>query len=114
MATGSFYNQISANKRNSLFMALAVIAVLGVLGFAIGYGVVGDPAGGVGATGLALGFGAFSGVASYFAGDKLVLTVSGAREVDDRSAPQLTPDARAHSFGANDSHLVGAKLLPQH
>ena len=60
MATGSFYNQISANKRNSLLMALLVIAVLGLLGFAIGFAVVGDPAGGIGATGLALAFGAVS------------------------------------------------------
>jgi heat shock protein HtpX len=101
VARASFYNQISANKRNSLFMALAVIAVLGVLGYAIGFGVVGDPAGGVGATGLALAFGAFSGVASYFAGDKLVLSVSGAREVDERTAPQLMNVVRELALAGN-------------
>ena len=89
MATRSFYEQISANKRNSLLMGAFVVAVLGVLGFAIGYAVVGSPAGGVGATGLALAFGSISGVASFFGGDKLVLTVSGAHPVDATSAPQL-------------------------
>jgi heat shock protein HtpX len=101
VATGSFYNQISANKRNALLMAAAVIAVLGVLGFAIGYAVVGAPEGGIGATGLALAFGSISGVASYFAGDKLVLTVSGAKPVDDTTAPQLMNVVREMALAAN-------------
>ena len=101
MATGSFYGQISANKRNSLLMAGLVVVVLGVLGFAIGYAVVGDPAGGVGATVLALGVGSLSGVASFFGGDRLVLTVSGARPVDEASAPQLMNVVREMAISAN-------------
>jgi heat shock protein HtpX len=97
----SFYGQISANKRNSFLMAGLVVAVLGVLGFAIGYAVVGDPAGGVGALILAIGFGSLSGVASYFGGDKLVLTVSGARPVDEGSAPQLMNVVREMATAAN-------------
>jgi heat shock protein HtpX len=97
----SFYGQISANKRNSFLMAGLVVAVLGVLGFAIGYAVVGDPAGGVGALILAIGFGSLSGVASYFGGDKLVLTVSGARPVDEASAPQLLNVVREMAIAAN-------------
>ena len=45
--------------------------------------IVGSPAGGVGATALALAAGGVSGIATYFSGDKLVLTVSGARPVDE-------------------------------
>ncbi len=101
MARGSFYDQISANKRNALIMAAAVVVVLGILGFAIGYAVVGAPEGGIGATGLALAFGSLSGVASYFAGDKLVLTVSGAKQVDDTSAPQLMNIVREMAIAAN-------------
>jgi heat shock protein HtpX len=101
VATGSFYNQISANKRNALVMAAAVVAVLGLLGFAIGYAVVGAPEGGIVATGLALAFGSISGVASYFGGDKLVLTVSGAQEVDEDSAPQLMNVVREMAIAAN-------------
>lgn len=101
MATGSFYGQISANKRNSFLMAALVVVVLGILGFAIGYAVVGDPAGGVGATVLALGVGSISGVASFFGGDKLVLTVSGAKPVDEASAPQLMNVVREMAISAN-------------
>ncbi len=101
MAVGSFYGQISANKRNSFLMAAFVVVVLGLLGFAIGYAVVGDPAGGVGATVLALAVGSISGVASFFGGDKLVLTVSGAKPVDESSAPQLMNVVREMAIAAN-------------
>jgi heat shock protein HtpX len=101
VATGSFYGQISANKRNSFLMAALVVVVLGVLGFAIGFAVVGDPAGGVGALILAVGFGSISGLASYFGGDKLVLTVSGAKPVDEASAPQLLNVVREMAISAN-------------
>jgi heat shock protein HtpX len=101
VATGSFYGQVSANKRNSLLMAAFVVVVLGVLGFAIGYAVVGSPVGGIGATGIALAFGSLSGVASFFGGDKLVLTVSGAKPVDDASAPQLLNIVREMAIAAN-------------
>ena len=101
MATTSFYDQVAANKRNSLFMAVLVIGLLGLLGFAIGYAVVGSPAGGIGATGLALAIGSISGVASFFGGDKLVLTVSGAHPVDEASAPQLLNVVREMALAAN-------------
>ena len=102
MATrSSFYGQISANKRNSLLMAAFVVALLALLGFTIGYAVVGTPVGGVGALALAVGIGSISGVATYFGGDKLVLTVSGARPVDDASAPQLLNVVRELALAAN-------------
>ena len=97
----SFYDQISANKRNSFLLALLVVALLGLLGFAIGYAIVGGPEGGVFVTGLALAVGAVSGVGSYFAGDKLVLAVSGAREVDETVAPQLMNVVRELAIAAN-------------
>jgi heat shock protein HtpX len=97
----SFYAQISANKRNSFLMAAFVVVILGLLGFTIGYAVVGSPAGGVLATGLALAFGAITGLATYFSGDKLVLAVSGAKEVDEGSAPQLLNVVREMAIAAN-------------
>jgi len=98
---GTFYDQISANRRNSFLMAAFVIALLGALGFAIGYAVFGDPVAGIGTTTAALGFGAVSGVGTYFVGDKLVLTVSGAKAVDDQSAPQLMNVVREMAIAAN-------------
>jgi heat shock protein HtpX len=97
----SFYEQVSANKRNSLLMAAFVIVVLGLLGFAIGYAVTGSPAGGIGATGLALAVGSISGVGTFFGGDRLVLTVSGARPVDEASAPQLLNVVQEMAIAAN-------------
>jgi heat shock protein HtpX len=97
----SFYAQISANKRNSFLMAAFVVVILGLLGFTIGYAIVGSPAGGVLATGLALAFGSITGLATYFSGDKLVLAVSGAKEVDEASTPQLLNVVREMAIAAN-------------
>jgi heat shock protein HtpX len=99
--TSSFYDQIAANKRNSFLMAAFVVGLLGLLGFTIGYAVVGSPAGGVAALALAIGVGAVSGIGTYFSGDKLVLTVSGARPVDDATAPQLMNVVREMAVAAN-------------
>jgi heat shock protein HtpX len=102
MATrSSFYDQIAANKRNSFLMAALVVALLALLGFAIGYAVSGSPSGGVVAIGLALVVGSISGIATYFSGDKLVLAVSGAREVDEAAAPQLLNVVREMAIAAN-------------
>ncbi len=101
MAGTSFYDQIAANRRNSFLMAVFVVAVLGVLGFAIGYAVFGSPAGGVGTTVVALSLGGLSGVGTYFAGDSLVLTASAAREVSQEQAPQLFNVVREMSVAAN-------------
>ena len=101
MATSSFYGQISANRRNSFLMAAFVVALLAALGFAIGYALIGTPLGGVFVTGLALAVGSISGIATYFAGDKLVLAVSGAREIDATAAPQLMNVVQELAIAAN-------------
>jgi heat shock protein HtpX len=97
----TFYSQIAANRRNSFVLALLVMAVLGVLGFAIGYGVSGQPSSGVAVTiGAALLGGLFA-LGSYFGGDKLVLAVSKAREVSEAEAPQLFNVVRELTIAAN-------------
>jgi heat shock protein HtpX len=101
VAGTSFYDQIAANRRNSFLMAAFVVALLALLGFAIGYAVSGEPAGGVVATGLALLVGGLASIGTYFAGDSLVLTVSGAREVDEAAAPQLLNVVREMAIAAN-------------
>ena len=101
MARTTFFDQVSANRRNSFLMAAFVVAVLGVLGFAIGFGVFGEPVAGVGTTGVALAFGGLSAAGTYFAGDKLVLKVSGAQPVTEQSAPQLMNVVREIAIAAN-------------
>ena len=39
----TFQQQIGANRRNSLLLALAVVLILGLLGLLIGWAVTGDP-----------------------------------------------------------------------
>jgi heat shock protein HtpX len=97
----TFYNQIGANKRNSLLLALFVISLFGVLGFAIGYAIAGSVPGALGVAGVALLFGSLAAVGSYFGGDSLVLSVSGAKEVDETSAPQLLNVVREMAIAAN-------------
>ena len=63
--------------------------LLGALGFAIGYGTTGAMSGAFGVTTGAIVLAMLLSVGSYFAGDKLVLATSGAREVSQQSAPQL-------------------------
>jgi heat shock protein HtpX len=101
VAGTSFYDQIAANRRNSLLMAAAVVGLLGLLGFTIGFGLSGELAGGAATTGIALVLGGLAGIGTYFAGDSLVLSVSGAREVDGLSAPQLMNVVREMVIAAN-------------
>ena len=100
MPVTSFYAQQAANRPNSLLLAVAVTGLLGLLGFGIGVGLTGYVQGGVGVTVFALGLGTVMSLGSYFAGDALVLGVSGARQVDESSAPQLLNVVRELSLAA--------------
>jgi heat shock protein HtpX len=85
----TFAAQQAVNRRNSIVLILAVTALLAALGFAIGYGTTGYVEGAFGVTGIAIVVAMLMSVGSYFAGDKLVLATSGAKEVTQASAPQL-------------------------
>jgi len=89
MMKTTFYAQEAVNRRESVILVIAVLALLGALGFTIGYGTSGSTAGAVAVTLGALGLGALLSVGSYFGGDKLVLASSDAKEVDAESEPQL-------------------------
>ena len=97
----TFYGQIAENRRNSTLLALVVIALFGVLGFAIGYAITGYASGALGVMGLAVLLGSLAAAGSYFGGDSLVLSVSGAKEVDEAAAPQLLNVVREMSIAAN-------------
>jgi len=101
VAATTFFAQAAANRRNSFLLAAFVVAVLGLLGFTVGYAIVGDPAGGLAATGAAVLFGGLSAVGTYFAGDKLVLAASGAKPVDAQTAPQLMNVVQEMAIAAN-------------
>jgi len=88
MAT-TFYGQIGANKRNSFLLALLVVVLLGILGLFIGWAVTGDPRAALPSTVIAIGVGVVASLVSYYMGDAIVLTTSGAREVTAQEMPQL-------------------------
>jgi heat shock protein HtpX len=97
----TFYDQIAANRRNSFLMAAFVVALFAALGFTIGFAISGEPAGGVAATVFALVVGSLAGIGTYFSGDSLVLAVSGAKEIDETTSPQLMNVVREMAIAAN-------------
>jgi heat shock protein HtpX len=97
----TFYNQIAANRRNSFLLALVVIVLFGALGFSIGYAISGSASGAVAVMIGAILLGGLLSAGSYFGGDSLVLSVSGAKEVDETSAPQLLNVVREMAIAAN-------------
>jgi heat shock protein HtpX len=97
----TFYSQIASNKRQSLLLALVVVLLFGALGFSIGYAVTGSSSGAAIAMAIAIGIGTFLAIGSYYGGDSLVLSVSGAKEVDPASAPQLINVVQELAISAN-------------
>jgi heat shock protein HtpX len=80
----TFFREIARNRRNSWILVVVVMLVLGALGGAIGF-ATGFGWGGV-AVALTVAF--FMSIGSYFAGDKLVLLSSGAKEVPQLETPE--------------------------
>ena len=101
MATSTFYSQIGANKRNSVLLVLAVVLLLGVLGLAIGWAVTGDPRAALPSLAIAIAIGLVASLFSYYGGDSLVLSISGAKEVTAEDAPQLLNVVQEMAIAAN-------------
>lgn len=85
----TFYDEQSANRRNSLLLVLVVMLVFALFGFVIGYALTGDAGGALVAVVIALIIGTLSGLGSFFGGDQLVLSSSQAQEIGPQQAPQL-------------------------
>jgi heat shock protein HtpX len=80
------HEQIAANKRKTVLLFVVAIAFTGLVGFAIGFLFFnGGPAGVVIAVALAV----ILSLSSYFAGDRLVLASTRAREVSAEEEPRL-------------------------
>src|SRR4028119_1648978 len=86
---GTFRDRIGVNRRNSVFLMLVFLVFVLVLGYVIGYAWIGDPIGALFGLALALVVGTIAGLLSYFAGDKMVLAASRAREIKHEDAPRL-------------------------
>jgi heat shock protein HtpX len=82
-APTTFFREIARNRRNSWILIFVVALVLAALGGAIG-GATGYGWGGV-VFALVIAF--FMSIGSYFAGDRLVLLSSGAKQVPQQGTP---------------------------
>jgi len=100
-ARETFYAQIAANKRQSVLLALIVAALLGLLAFAIGYGVTGSSAASVPIFAGVVILSLLVAVGTLYAGDGLVLAASRAREVGEGDAPQLINVVRELAIAAD-------------
>jgi heat shock protein HtpX len=85
----NFYQQIAANRRQSIFLVLILTALLAVFGFVIGFALSGRWQGGVVALVIAIAISMLLSSFSYFSGDSLVLSASHATAVNETTAPQL-------------------------
>ncbi len=100
-ARQTFYAQIAANKRRSVLLTLVVAALLGLLAFAIGYGVTGSSAASVPIFAGVVILSLLLAVGTLYAGDSLVLAASQAHEVGEGDAPQLINVVRELAIAAD-------------
>ena len=86
---GTFRERIARNRRNSLLLIAVFLAFITLFGYVIGFALLGDPTRALFGLALALVVGVIAGLISYFAGDKMVLAASRAREITHDDAPVL-------------------------
>jgi len=93
----NIYDAVAANRWRTAALIIVFTGILTALGYVVGE--VFAPGGGIAVVPLALGFSGLSATASYFAGDKLVLAQSQARELAPAEEPQLRNIVETLSIG---------------
>ena len=86
---GTFRERIARNRRNSLLLIAAFLALIAVFGYVIGYAWLGNPVRALAGLAFALVIGVIAGLISYYGGDRMVLAASRAREITHDDAPVL-------------------------
>ncbi len=89
MEERTFRDRIAANKRNSLLLISGFLGFVTIFGYVIGYAWLGDPTRALFGLVLAFVVGTFSGLATYYGGDRMVLAASRAEEITHDDAPVL-------------------------
>ena len=79
------YEQIASNKRKTFLLIFGAIVLLGAVGYVLGLLYASGPYGLVGAVALAV----VLSFTSYFAGDRIVLASTRAKEVTPQEQPRL-------------------------
>jgi heat shock protein HtpX len=80
------YRAIAKNKRNTVFIIIFFVIIIGFLGFALSFLMGGDPM--TVTIGTIIGAGAFT-VIQYFAASRQALSMSGAVEIQKSDNPRL-------------------------
>ena len=93
----NIYDAVAANRWRTVALIVVFTGILTALGYLVGEYFA--PGGGIAVVPLALGFSGLSATASYFAGDKLVLAQSQARELAPGEEPQLRNIVETLSIG---------------
>ena len=96
----NIYNQIDSNKRKTAFFIFGFILFIVLLGWVIGLAFE-DP---YAFPLIAFGIAAFSSVSSFYFSDKMVLAISGAKEIQKSDNPEL--------YNIVDNLCIGAGLPP--
>ncbi len=92
------YDAIAANRWRTLLMMALFVGLVAVLGYVLGE--LFGRGGGVVVLPIALAFSSISAASSYFAGDRIVLRMSQAREVSATEQPVLHHVVEALAIGA--------------
>ncbi|TMD62128.1 MAG: zinc metalloprotease HtpX [Chloroflexi bacterium] len=95
----SIYDAADSNRRRTILLVAIFIVFIAVLGYALGDLWSGNTTGGLVVLPFAFGVSAVSALASYYAGDKVVLAVSHARPVTEKEEPVLHNVAEALAIG---------------
>jgi len=85
----SIYDAADANRRRTFLLIALFVAFIVALGYALGDLWTGSSAGGFVVLPFAFGLSAVSALASYYAGDKIVLSVSQAHPASEQQEPIL-------------------------
>ena len=93
----NIYDAVAANRWRTVALVTVFTGILIALGYVVGE--VFAPGGGLAMVPAALGLSGVSATASYFAGDKLVLAQSQARELAPGEEPQLRNIVETLSIG---------------
>ena len=80
------YRAIAKNKRNTVFIIILFVIIIGFLGFALSFLMGGDPL--TITIGTVIGAGIFT-VIQYFAASSQALSISGAQEIQKSDNPRL-------------------------
>ncbi|MGH2490365.1 MAG: M48 family metallopeptidase [Candidatus Limnocylindria bacterium] len=93
----NIYDAVAANRWRTIALVTVFTGIITALGFAVGE--VFAPGGGLAMVPAALGLSGVSATASYFAGDRLVLAQSHARQLAPGEEPQLRNIVETLSIG---------------